>query len=133
MSVHALLGPPIVAVSSPNEFRKRWFRWRAFQLLFTATCLGISLDVATTAFWFQKMGARYEQNPLGSSLIGHLGWPGLCLLLALLCSTTFLSFRTVYWRMSTVWSAILNLFVLFVATTRWIVVAAALVPLFYPN
>jgi hypothetical protein len=133
MSVHTLLAPPPVAVSSIGEYRKRQFRWRTFQILFTVTCFGIALDVATTAMWFQRMGSRYEQNPIGGALIGHFGWPGLCLLLAVLCCTCFLSFRTVYWRMSTAWSAVLNVVLLLVATSRWIVVAAAVIPMFQPN
>lgn len=132
MSARELLLPPRAAVASPKEFRRRRRRWRVFQALFAATCLGIVLDVVTTAIWFSKAGSGYEQNPLGGFLIAHLGWAGLLVLLMSLCAVCYVSVRAVYWRMSTVWSAVINVLLFFIATFRWIVVAAAIITLVQP-
>jgi hypothetical protein len=110
----------------PDELRKRRARWRFFQIAFAVTYLGVVLDVVTTALGFQKTGSGYEQNPLGSVLIGGLGWIGLFLLMSLLCAVCYVSFRTVYWRMSTRWSMILNIVLVLVAAFRWLAVVTAI-------
>jgi hypothetical protein len=114
------------------DYRKRMRRWRFFQVLFAFTCLGILLDVVTTAIWFGRAGSGYEQNPLGKFMIDHLGWVGLGFVLMALCAICYLSVRTVYWRMSTVWSAILNVILLLIAAFRWLVVMAAIIALIHP-
>src|SRR5579884_3249394 len=60
-------------------------RWRYFRWTFAFTCAGIILDIVTTYLGFQRIGAAYEQNGIALYLIGHLGWVGMCALIALTC------------------------------------------------
>lgn len=133
MTVQELLAPPIAVVVPANELSKRGARWRFFQVAFVFTYVGVVLDIATTALGFLKTGAGYEQNPLGTVLIGGLGWIGMFVLLTMLCAVCYLSFRTVYWRMSTRWSLALNIAIVLVAAFRWLAVVTAVLYLMQPT
>src|SRR5579871_1283464 len=95
-----------IADMPAEELSKRAQRWRFFQITFAFVYSGVVLDVVTTALGYMKSGSSYEQNPLGGSLIGHLGWIGLLALLTVLCWVAYRSVRTVCWRMSAVWSRV---------------------------
>ena len=125
MSVNELIAPPHVSLA-PRDLRKRTARWNYFRVMFVFTYLGVVADIFTTARGFQKIGAAYEQNPLGAALISHLGWPGLFAFLTLLAAVAFVSCRTVYWKMAPVWAILLNVALFLMATIRWLVVALAI-------
>jgi hypothetical protein len=118
--------------TDPGECEKRRFRWQFFRFFFGLTYIGIVLDVLTTALGVMKIGPQYEQNPLGGTLIGGLGWIGLLLLLTTLCLICYYSFRTVYWRMALGWSMFLNIVVVMIAATRWLAVVTAVVFILSP-
>jgi NADH:ubiquinone oxidoreductase subunit 6 (subunit J) len=105
---------------------KRQSRWRWFQILFALVYTGVVLDVATTALGYARSGSRYEQNPLGGSLIDHLGWFGLLAVLTALCLICYLCVRIVYSRMSLRWSILINAIMILIAAFRWLAVGTAI-------
>ncbi|MGH2443112.1 MAG: hypothetical protein ACRDFX_08115 [Chloroflexota bacterium] len=117
---------------SEGEFGKRQKRWRFFQVIFAVVYVGIILDVITTALGFVKTGSKYEQNPLGISLISDVGWPGLVVVLTVLCLICYHSVRVVYARMSTRWSVLINTIMVLVAAFRWLAVVTAIIYLLQP-
>lgn len=135
MAIHSparISALPVGLQPLPDE-RKRRFRWRFFQVAFFLTYLGIVMDIVTTAMGFGRMGSAYEQNPLGGTLIGGLGWVGLLALMTMLCAVCYVSFRVVYARLALKWSAILNSVVVIVLLMRWLTVAAAVLYLTQPQ
>jgi len=108
------------------EDHKRNQRWRLFQILFAFVYSGVVLDVATTAIGYAKAGSRYEQNPLGGSLIGHLGWFGLLAVLTALSLICYWSVRLVYSRMSLRWTILINSLMAAIAAFRWLAVGTAI-------
>lgn len=131
MAVRALLTAPEFP-EAPGDPRKRNFRWRFFQIAFALTYIGIVLDIVTTALGYAKSGSSYEQNPFGGALIGNLGWIGMFVLLSLLCCICYVCVRAVYWRMSTVWSAIINTVIVLILLVRWLAVVTAVIYLLQP-
>jgi hypothetical protein len=121
-----------VPIESAEELRKRQARWRFFQIVFCLVYSGIVLDVLTTALGYLKSGSQYEQNPLGGSLIGDLGWPGLLALLTVLCLICYHSVRIVYSRMSLRWSVLINVMMVLIAIVRWLAVVTAIIYLLQP-
>ena len=121
--VRRILAPPAVTIASASEYKRRRAHWAFFQMVGSFAYAGIIADMITTAMGFQRMGSGYEQNPLGSLLIGRLGWIGLFVVVTSLCSICYMSCRTVYWRMPIRWSVLLNIVLFFLAITRWLVVA----------
>lgn len=99
--------------------------WHTFLLFFGIMYVGAILDIVTTAIGYRIAGAAYEQNPLGSGLIGHLGWAGLFALLTALAVVAFLTFRAAcfqYRPRVTIWiPIILGLG----AIVRWLAVVTA--------
>jgi Na+-translocating ferredoxin:NAD+ oxidoreductase RnfD subunit len=128
-----LAAPPLTNVSLA-ELEKRKKRWHSFQVVFGLAYLGIVLDIVTTALGVQKAGAAgaYEQNPLGSFLIGNAGWIGLFALLTAICAVFFVSFRAICWRMPVAWSTVLNTVLMLVTVFRWIAVVTAVLYLVQP-
>jgi hypothetical protein len=116
-----------------EERRLRAARWRFFQIVFVVVYVGVVLDVITTALGYMKSGSQYEQNPLGGSLIGHLGWIGLLALLTVLCWVAYISVRTVAWRMSPRWTRLINIIMVGVAAFRWLAVVTAVLYLLEPS
>ena len=116
-----------------DELVARWRRWRFFQWAFCFVYAGVVLDVVTTALGYVKSGSSYEQNPLGGSLIGHLGWVGLLGLLTILCIVCYRSVRLVYFRMSPRWSRLINPLMVLIATFRWFAVITAVIYLLQPG
>lgn len=112
---------------------KRLARWRFFQGVFFFTYIGIVLDILTTSMGFDRLGPAYEQNPLGGTLIGAMGWVGLLLLMSALCVVCYVSFRVVFARMSLRWSRILNSIAVVVLLMRWVTVASAVAFLIQPR
>jgi hypothetical protein len=117
---------------SPEELAKRHSRWRFFQIVFALVYVGIVGDIVTTALGYLKSGSQYEQNPLGGSLIGNLGWPGLAVLMTLLCLVCYHSVRVVYARMSLRWTWLINGAMIFIAAFRWLAVITAVIYLLQP-
>ena len=117
----------------PEEMAKRQSRWRFFQSVFALVYVGIVLDIVTTALGYLKSGSHYEQNPLGGSLIGNLGWPGLAALMTLLCLICYHSVRVVYARMSLRWSWLINGAMILIAASRWLAVVTAIIYLLQPG
>ena len=115
----------LVALSEA-EGEKRQSRWRWFQILFAFVYTGVILDVATTALGYARSGSRYEQNPLGGSLIGHLGWFGLLAVLTALCFICYYCVRIVYARMSLRWTILINVIMILIAAFRWLAVGTAI-------
>jgi hypothetical protein len=115
-----------------EELQKRAARWRFFQITFVVVYVGVVLDVITTALGYMKAGSQYEQNPLGGSLIGHLGWIGLLALLTLLCGIAYRSVRVVAWRMSPRWTRLINVVMVGIAAFRWLAVVTAVLYLLQP-
>jgi len=132
MAVQQLLAPPTLTGVPVGELGKRHRRWHFFQVVFALTYVGIVMDIITTAIGEQKAGVGYEQNPLGSLLIGGLGWIGLFVLLTLLCGVCYVSIRLVYWRMSTAWSAIINTLFVLMMLFRWLAVVTAILYILQP-
>lgn len=110
-----------------DEAAKRRRRWRFFQVAFVLTYVGIILDIFTTNLGFQKAGVSYEQNPLGGSLIGHLGWIGLAVVMTILCEICYVSVRTVAWRKSPSWIMLFNILIVPIALFRWLAVITAII------
>jgi len=108
-----------------EERTKRLRRWHFFQIVFVLTYAGVVLDEITTGLGFLKSGPGYEQNPLGTLLIGNLGWIGLWLILSFACVVCYLSFRVVYFRLSPAWSMGLNILVVVITLVRWLAVVMA--------
>jgi hypothetical protein len=108
-----------------EELQKRAARWRFFQIIFVVVYVGVVLDVITTALGYVKAGSQYEQNPLGGSLIGHLGWIGLLALLTVLCGIAYHSVRVVAWRMAPRWTKFINVVMVGIAAFRWLAVVTA--------
>ncbi|HLJ69134.1 MAG TPA: hypothetical protein VKX16_17405 [Chloroflexota bacterium] len=119
--------------ASPDELALRDKRWKFFRIVFSAVYAGIVLDVITTAMGYAKAGAKYEQNPFGVSLIGHLGWIGMLLLLTALCLVCYHSVRVVYRRMSVRWSRLINGLMVALAAFRWLAVVTAVLYLLQPG
>jgi uncharacterized membrane protein len=115
------------------EDRTRQRRWRFFQVALFFLYLGVVADIVTTALGFQRAGTRYEQNPAGGILIENIGWIGLLGLLTACCILCYVSFKIVYFRMSLGWSRALNIAVVLVLITRWLIVAAAVLYLIQPS
>lgn len=126
MALQDLLAVPAIAGSGDRERQLRLNRWHFFQVVFVLTYAGVVLDELTTGLGFVKSGASYEQNPLGSLLIGNLGWVGLWLLVTLASVICYFSFRVVYFRMSPAWSLGLNVVVVLVTLVRWLAVVTAI-------
>jgi hypothetical protein len=123
-----------VGVTMPaEELRKRQGRWRFFQIVFVAVYVGVILDIVTTALGYMKSGSAYEQNPLGGGLIGALGWPGLLVLMTVLCLICYHSVRVVYGRLSLRWSVLINTMMILIAAFRWLAVVTAVLYLLQPN
>jgi hypothetical protein len=118
---------------SAEELEQRASRWKFFQIVFCFVYAGIVLDVLTTSLGYQKAGIAYEQNPLGGSLIGHLGWVGLLATLTILCLVCYTSVRLVYRRMSTRWSKLINILMVLLAAFRWLAVVTAVIYLLQPT
>jgi magnesium-transporting ATPase (P-type) len=116
-----------------EELQKRAARWRFFQIIFVVVYLGVVFDVITTALGYMKSGSQYEQNPLGGSLIGHLGWIGLLALLTLLCGICYRSVRVVAFRMSPRWTKMINVVMVGIAAFRWLAVVTAVLYLLQPG
>jgi NADH:ubiquinone oxidoreductase subunit 6 (subunit J) len=117
---------------SGEELAKRRYRWKLFQIVFLLVYVGIVLDIVTTALGYLKSGSQYEQNPLGGSLIGSLGWPGLAALMTLLCLICYHSVRVVYARMSLRWTWLINGAMILIAAFRWLAVVTAVIYLLQP-
>jgi hypothetical protein len=117
---------------SGEELAKRQSRWKFFQIVFALVYIGIVLDIVTTALGYLKSGSGYEQNPLGGSLIGNLGWPGLAALMTLLCLVCYHSVRVVYARMSLRWTWLINGAMILIAAFRWLAVVTAVIYLLQP-
>ena len=115
-----------------GEQGKRASRWRFFQIVFALVYVGIVLDIITTALGYLKSGSQYEQNPLGGSLIGNLGWPGLAVLMTFLCLVCYHSVRVVYARMSLRWTWLINGAMILIAAFRWLAVVTAIIYLLQP-
>jgi hypothetical protein len=111
-----------------KEAKLRSHRWRFFQIVFMFTYLGIILDVFTTALGSRVAGSYtvYEQNPIGGSLIGHLGWLGILAAMTVLMLVAYGSLRLVHTRVSPRWIRFFNWLLLIVAALRWIAVVTAL-------
>ena len=118
---------------APDELLRRAKRWRFFRVAFSVVYLGIVLDVITTAMGYAKAGSSYEQNPLGGSLIGGLGWIGMLALLTALCLICYHSVRVVFWRMSMRWSRLINGLMVALAAFRWLAVVTAVLYLLQPG
>lgn len=108
------------------EMQIRADRWRFCRFMMILIYVGLVMDVVTTALGVQEAGMSYEQNPLGSLLITHLGWPGLFLLLTALSAVCYVSCRAVYFRMRLGWTRLIDVLLVFMAAVRWIAVLAAL-------
>jgi hypothetical protein len=117
----------------PAEYQKRAKRFRFFQIVFALTYIGIVLDVVTTALGFMKSGAGYEQNPLGSSLIGGLGWIGLLGVMTVISLVAYVSCKIVQWRKGGAWGRAINIAFVLLATLRWIAVVTAVLYLLQPG
>jgi hypothetical protein len=126
MDQAAALTMPAPSEYGSHEAGKRARRWRWFQAIFACTFAGIVLDIITTAMGFQRAGAAYEQNPLGSLLINDVGWVGLFALVTAIAALCYFSVRVVCFRMATRWSLILNVLLALVAVVRWVAVAGAI-------
>jgi len=126
-----------VTATMPNmhaeELSQRRRRWRFFQITFCFVYAGVVLDVITTAMGYAKAGTSYEQNPLGGSLIGHVGWVGLLAVLTALCIACYRSVRLVYARMSPRWSNLINPLMVVLAAFRWLAVITAVLYLLQPG
>jgi hypothetical protein len=118
------------AIPSP-EFREaklRSQRWRFFQIVFVFTYLGIILDVVTTAIGSHVAGSTraYEQNPIGGSLIGHLGWLGILAAMTVLMLVAYGCLRVAHRRVTPRWIRFFNWLMLVVGAIRWLAVVTAL-------
>jgi len=125
--VSALRLPKYVPAGMPaKEVDQRRKRWRCFKIIFGILYSGVVLDISTTALGFQANGSSYEQNPLGSVLIGHLGWIGLWAFMTVLSALCFVSCRVVYWRMRLGWSRLVDVLIWLVALVRWLTIVATI-------
>lgn len=104
---------------------RRLRRWRWFQVIFAWAYAGVVLDIVTTALGVQKDGKAYEQNPLGSLLIGNAGWIGLFLLVSGLAAVCYFSTRLVCFRMSLRWTTVLAALLVVAGLVRWLAVVTA--------
>lgn len=123
----------IPGAGAVSDARKRDFRWKFFQVTFAFVYAGVVLDVVTTRLGYIKSGSAYEQNPLGGSLIGHVGWIGLLALLTLLCLICYHSVRVVYRRMALGWSTFINTVMVLIALFRWLAVVTSVIYLLQPT
>jgi hypothetical protein len=117
------------AIPSPafKEAKLRSHRWRFFQIVFIFAYLGIILDVVTTALGSHVAGSStaYEQNPIGGSLIGHLGWLGILAAMTALMLVAYGSLRVVHTRVSPRWMRFFNWLMLVLGAVRWLAVVTA--------
>jgi hypothetical protein len=109
-----------------TELAKRQARWHSFQVVFALAYAGIVLDVATTALGFQAVGSSYEQNPLGGTLIGNLGWVGLFLFMSAIAFVCYRSCRLVCFHMSRRISGFVTALLGVAALIRWVAVITAI-------
>ena len=117
--------PKYVPAGMPaKEVETRRGRWRFFKIMFGILYVGLCLDIVTTALGFQANGSSYEQNPIGSQLIAHLGWFGLWAFVTVLSALCFVSCRAVYWRMRLRWSRLVDVLITLVALVRWLIIVA---------
>ena len=110
-----------------REVAKRRARWHSFQVIFALLCVGVVLDVITTAMGFSKAGSSYEQNPIGGFLIHTAGWFGLAAALAVLAGICYFSVRIVCFNAARRWSGVLTALVAVAALVRWTAVVTAIV------
>jgi hypothetical protein len=112
----------------------RYNRWHFFQIVFVFTYAGVVLDILTTSIGVQKAGSvsAYEQNPLGSLLIGNLGWIGLFGLMTLFMLIAHFSLRHAYQRVGLGWLRFVNGLMLFVGGLRWFAVITSLMYVLQP-
>lgn len=122
-----------VRLSADDEHEIRRKRWKLFLLLFAMTCIAIALDVLTTYLGFQRIGPRFEQNPIGLYLIDTIGWGWLVALLALACAGCIISLKLVYWNLSLHWGFWLNGVVCLLCMFRWTVVISDSLWLLHPK
>jgi hypothetical protein len=116
-----------------EELEKRARRFRAFQIIFVLTYIGVVMDVATTALGYQKTGASYEQNPLGGFLIGDLGWFGLLAVLTAISFVAYVSCKVIQWSLGGKWARGLNITFAVLAAFRWVAVVTAVLYLVQPG
>lgn len=121
-----MLRPAVVPALPPEELAKRQARWHSFQIVFALAYLGIVLDVLTTAMGFQAVGSSYEQNPLGGTLIGNLGWAGMFALMSVIAFICYRSCRLVCFHMSRRVSGIVTGLLAVAAFVRWVAVITAI-------
>ncbi len=107
-------------------FSARRAIWRMFVPLYAATCLGIVLDILTTALGYRQDGSAYEQNPIGAALIQHLGWFGLAGVMAIFAAILFFSFRTICFRLSAKVTVFFVVILFLSAIVRWLAVVTAI-------
>lgn len=118
--------------SAPPDLETRAARWRLFRIVFVLTYLGIVLDVATTSLAYLVDGPEFEQNPLGSVLIAHLGWAWMFALLTFLCLVCYRSVRVVYYRLPLSWSRAIYTAVVVLTAFRWVAVVTSVLFLVHP-
>ena len=127
-------GPATNAVGSlVDQPERRAARWRIFQIVFCFVYAGVVLDVITTRLGYLKSGSDYEQNPLGGSLIGHLGWIGLLMLLTILSWVCYRSVSVVFARMSLRWTGLIIGLMTLLAGFRWLAVVTSILYLLQPG
>jgi hypothetical protein len=118
---------------SQDELVKRSKRFHFFQIVFIVTYVGIVLDVFTTALGYQKAGAGYEQNPLGLSLIGGLGWFWLLALLTAISLLAYVSCKVIQLYKGGAWGRAINIAFVVLALFRWLAVVTAVLYLLQPG
>ena len=111
-----------------QEAQLRARRWRFFQIVFVFTYLGIILDVFTTALGSQVAGSynAYEQNPIGGTLIYHLGWLGILAGMTALMLVAYGSLRVAHTRVKPGLIRFFNWLMLLIGAVRWLAVITAL-------
>src|SRR5947209_9965381 len=115
----------IVPEILPAEMARRQARWHSFKVIFSIAYLGLVLDIVTTALGYHLAGKGYEQNPLGGTLIGGLGWWGLLFLLSGFAAVLFVSFKVVCFHMSSRVSGALTTVFAIATFVRWVAVVTA--------
>lgn len=123
------------AIPSPafRDAKLRSHRWRFFQIVFVFTYLGIVLDVVTTAIGTRVAGSThaYEQNPIGGTLIGQLGWFGILAAMTALMLIAYASLHVAHNRVHPRWIRFFNWLLLVVGAVRWLAVVTALMYIFH--